>query len=147
MHLTQQCTTIYLQLATSYNELKALCLGQSGVHFIATVTTVTIIIRSAGVRFISFVACEAIIIRYYTILLKIVVVAMLVVVRVVVVAFLRYIQDSAPSAPLFAGFICSSGNDCPLKHKGTNSPSVFLIHPEVQGSVCVSQRSVQCLYW
>ena len=47
----------------------------------------------------------------------------------------------------FASFISSFGNCCPLSHKGTSSPSVFLVHPEVQGSICISQWSVQCLYW
>ena len=46
----------------------------------------------------------------------------------------------------FAGFISSSGNCCPLNHKGTNSPSLFLVHTEVQGSICISQRYVQCFY-
>ena len=44
----------------------------------------------------------------------------------------------------FAGFINSSGNCCQLNHKGTSSPSVFLVHPEVQGSICVKG---QCFYW
>ena len=47
----------------------------------------------------------------------------------------------------FAGFISSSGNCCPLYHKDTSSPSVFLVHPQVQGPISASQRSVQCLYW
>ena len=48
----------------------------------------------------------------------------------------------------FAGFISSSGNCCwPLNGKGKSSLSVFLIHPEVQWSVCVSNWSVLCLYW
>ena len=47
----------------------------------------------------------------------------------------------------FAGFISSSGNCCPLNHKGTSSTSVFQVHREVQGSIYVSQPSVQCLYW
>ena len=51
------------------------------------------------------------------------------------------------SALCFAGFISPSGNCCPLNHKGISSPSVFLDHPEVHGSICVSQWSVQCLYW
>ena len=45
----------------------------------------------------------------------------------------------------FAGFISSSGNRYPLNYRGISSPSVFLIYPAVQGSICVSQRSVQCL--
>ena len=44
----------------------------------------------------------------------------------------------------FAGFISPSGNCCPLNHE--SSPPVFLVNPEVQGSICVSQRFVPCLY-
>ena len=47
----------------------------------------------------------------------------------------------------FAGFIISSGNFYLLNHKDISSPSVFLIHPRVQGSICISQWPVQCLYW
>ena len=46
----------------------------------------------------------------------------------------------------FASF-SSSGNCCLLNHKCTSSPFVFLVYPEVHGSICVSQRSVQCLHW
>ena len=46
----------------------------------------------------------------------------------------------------FAGFISSSGNCCPLNRKGKSSLSIFLVHPETQGSIFVSQSSVQCLY-
>ena len=42
------------------------------------------------------------------------------------------------------GFMSSSGNCCPLNRK--SSQPVFLVHPEVQGSICVSQWPVQCLY-
>ena len=39
---------------------------------------------------------------------------------------------------------------CPLNQKDKSSPSVFLVHPQfrssMQGSICVSQRSMQCLY-
>ena len=80
--------------------------------------------------------------------LRIVVGAMLAVVVMVLVVFLRYLRDSAFIGDLrFAGFISSSGNCYLMNHKGTSSTSVFLVHPEVQGSICVSQRSVQCLYW
>ena len=44
-------------------------------------------------------------------------------------------------------FISSSGNCRPLNRKGKTSPSVFLLHPDVQGSICARQLSVQCLYW
>ena len=39
-----------------------------------------------------------------------------------------------------AGFISSSGNCCPTNHKGT------IVHSEVYRSICVSQRSLQCLH-
>ena len=42
--------------------------GWSGVYFIVAVTTVTVINKNVGVGFISFVALEAIVIRFYTIL-------------------------------------------------------------------------------
>ena len=45
----------------------------------------------------------------------------------------------------FAGFISTSGNRCSLNRNGKTSLSVFLVHPEVQESICVNQRSVQCL--
>ena len=42
--------------------------GWSGVYFIVTVTTVTVINKNVGVGFISFFVLEAIVIRFYTIL-------------------------------------------------------------------------------
>ena len=44
----------------------------------------------------------------------------------------------------FTGFISSSGNCCSLNHKGTSSVAIFLVHAEVQWSICVKG---QCLYW
>ena len=113
------------------------------------------------IHLLSFIVCEAIIIRFYT-------------------SFQRVFPTSAENrcgydayggggegggggwggdgfsslhtgfcvtgAFCFAGFISSSGNCCPLNHKGTNSPSLFLVHTEVQGSICISQRYVQCFY-
>ena len=64
MCLRRQFTCIYLQYAISCNKFKARCLWWSGVHFIVTVTTVTVITRCIGVGFISFVACEAIVLFY-----------------------------------------------------------------------------------
>ena len=49
-------------------------------------------------------------------------------------------------ASRFVVFISSSGNCRPLNRKGKTSPSVFLVHSDVQGSICARQLSVQCLY-
>ena len=49
-------------------------------------------------------------------------------------------------ASRFVVFISSSGNCRPLNRKGRTSPSVFLVHSDVQGSICARQLSVQCLY-
>ena len=71
MCFTRQFTTINLQWAISCNEFKSRCLGWSGIHFIFTVTTVTVLIRIAYVEFIFFVVYKAIIIRFYTILQRV----------------------------------------------------------------------------
>ena len=43
----------------------------SGVHFIFTVTTISVLIKRVCVEFIFFVVCEAIVIRFYTILRRV----------------------------------------------------------------------------
>ena len=58
-------------------------------------------------------------------------------------AFLLHTEFCVTDAFLFAGFISSSGNCCPMNRKGKSSPSGFLVHPGVQASICVSERSVQ----
>ena len=150
MHLTRQFTTIYSRpqhVTSSQFDIQGSQVYTSSSLF----TTVTVSIRSVGVGFISYVAEKndhpiQYDLATFTLqqLLKIAVGAML---AVVVVVFLRYIRDSASFSFCFADFISSSRNCCPLNHKGTSSPSIFLIHLEVQGSICVSQWYMQCLYW
>ena len=66
----------------------------------------------------------------------------------VMVVVRLYIQDSASSVLFVLQVLISSlGNCFPLNHKGISSPSMFLVHPELQWSIYVSQGSVQCLYW
>ena len=79
---------------------------------------------------------------------KTVVATMLVMVRVVVVVFLVLHTGFDVIVTFWiSDFISSSGNRCSLNHKGTSWPSTFLVHPELQWSTFVSQRSMQWLHW
>ena len=51
MCFMRQFTTINLQWAISCNEFKSRCLSWPGVHFIFTVTSVTVLIRIARIAY------------------------------------------------------------------------------------------------
>ena len=151
MHLARQFTTIYLQQAISYYKIQSCILR---------------VVRCTSHRHCHHCHCHHQTCRcrihllcclrsnYDPILnhlamcilqqvLKIVVVTMAMVVALVVLHKLFCVIGGFR----FAGFISTSGNCYPLNPKGTSSPFIFLVHPDVQGSICVSQRSVQYLYW
>ena len=150
MHLTQQFTTIYLQQPISYNNFKAPCLEQSGVHLIVTVTTATLITKSVVLDATPLLPTKLLSsnsILFYNAYLQQVLKIVVATVAKMVVLVVSHMGFCLISSFRFAGFISTSGNCCPLNHKGTKSPSIFLVHPDVQRSICVSQCSMQCLYW